>query len=114
MEFCQKHQLWNSTDWKNVVFTDETTIRSDPPMEKRVLCKRGEEYKENNTVVRKVAGRESVMFWGSIGGGKKLSFREVPGRENQEMYLSISEENCLENINEVGGIMNVYWMHDNA
>ena len=76
--FTRRHLIWDNLRWNNVIFTDETIIRTNPVSRKKVLCKKGERYLPHNTMVRKVAEGESVMFRGSIGGGKRLNLSRSP------------------------------------
>ena len=94
LRFCRKYKRWKSSDWKNVIFTDETIIRTDPPGRKRVLCKDSEVYLPQNTLTCKVGGGESVMFWGAIGKGKKLMFYDIKGKLNSEKYYDFLNDNC--------------------
>ena len=86
--------FWNVEDWKNVVFTDETTIRLDAPGKKRILCKRGEEYHPKNIMSKKSGKKISVMFWGAIGCDKKLGFLNIVGNVNQKVYLKLMKKNA--------------------
>ena len=54
------------------------------------------------------------MFWGAIGGGKKLKFFDIDGNLNGTKYKSLLKKNCMKLIRRVGTTMNVIWMQDNA
>ena len=112
--YCKNHLSWKSSDWNKVIFTDETFIRLDEAMRTRVICRGGGQYLAENTINVRIPGRKGVMFWGAIGGGKKLQFFEVQNTMNSHKYLNYMNENCMNLINCVGGINQVWWMHDNA
>ena len=93
--YCKNHQSWESSDWNKVIFTDETFIRLDEAMRMRVICRVGGQYLPENTINVRIPGRKGVMFWGAIGGRKKLLIFDVQNSMNCHKYLNLMNEHCI-------------------
>lgn len=89
LAFCLSHR---QTDWRDVIFTDETYFETSNLRERRargVLHRIGEAYLDRN-MDRKFQGGASVMFWGAIVYGYPGS--ELPYHVYKSPYETQQEK----------------------
>jgi len=112
--FALAHQHWSDTDWKKVVFTDETKInrlQSDGRI--YVRRRKGENYAPS-CVLPTLQGRGgSVMVWGAIGkyGVGPLHF--IDGCLNGGKYKDLLKDKVVPYLDNVMPL-NTIFQHDNA
>ncbi|GFX54890.1 transposable element Tcb2 transposase [Trichonephila clavipes] len=59
--------MWNVTDWRKVVFIDESRFVLGTDVNRILVCRRpGERYNYPHTVLRHTARTADVMVWGAI------------------------------------------------
>lgn len=70
--FALEHLSWTMDDWKDVIWTDESTFElGRNSRQLKVWRKANEEYNSECTGSTFKSGRSSVMVWGAIALGKK-------------------------------------------
>ena len=76
LQFCLRHEHWTLEDWKNVIWTDETSIvLGSERGRKRAVWRRPEESHVRTNVRRRFRGYSEFMFWGAFSYDKKGPFR---------------------------------------
>ncbi|GFX51637.1 transposable element Tc1 transposase [Trichonephila clavipes] len=66
LQWCQARSMWNVTDWKKVVFSDESRfVLGTDDNRVRVWRHHSERYNSPHTVLRHTARTAGVMVWGS-------------------------------------------------
>ncbi|GFV26446.1 hypothetical protein TNCV_3360991 [Trichonephila clavipes] len=59
--------MWNVTDWKKVVFSDESRfVLGTDDIRVQVLRRSAERYKSPHIVLRHTASKAGVMVWEAI------------------------------------------------
>ena len=80
-------------DWRNVIFSDETTISSDYEGPVRVYREDGLRHDQRYVHRRERSGRFSISCWGWMSYDGPGVIERIDGRLNAETY-----EHILENI----------------
>lgn len=85
LDFCRANRRRN---WKNVVFTDEVLIQTSAHGMQWVRRPPGTRHDER--YIREVNrnGRCRVMVWGAITSSEMLDLVVIPGRLNQQNYIT--------------------------
>lgn len=74
LQFAREHVNWTVEDWKNVIFTDESTFEIGKVYQReRVLRKKNQQFTDANVKVTFKSGRKSLMVWGGISGNVRTS-----------------------------------------
>lgn len=71
LKWCQAHKDWTLKDWKNVVWTDETSVSLGHRRGAVRLWRRSDEVYTNTVIRRRWKGFSDFMFWGSFTWDKK-------------------------------------------
>ena len=116
LAFYNKCKSWGPSDWKNVIFSDESKfnlIGSDG--RKRVWRQKNERYLPECTQKTVVGGGGSVMLWGCITYEKLGPLIQVNGRLTSLTYIS----DILEPLLQFWRVFRrrkkeAYYMQDNA
>ena len=69
--FCLKYQDWSLEDWKNVIWTDETSVVLNSRRGKVRIWRRPWEVCQKTCVRRRFAGYSEFIFWGCFSYDKK-------------------------------------------
>jgi hypothetical protein len=96
LEFCLAHKDWTLEDWKNVIWSDETSV---------VLTKRGQqrvwrgpnEAFEKSVIRRRWKGYSEFMFWGCFTydlKGPCHIWEPETAKEREEAIKEVEELNC--------------------
>ena len=82
LEFCERYKDWTLEDWKNVIWTDETSVVLNARRGGRVRVwrKANERFLKANTRVR-YKGFTEFMFWGCDHKGPMHCWRAETKRE---------------------------------
>ena len=71
-EFVKNYSSWTMDEWKNVIWTDESSIElGHNSRQVRVWRNEEDAYLEECLVPTFKSGRSSIMVWGAIAWGKK-------------------------------------------
>jgi len=96
--FAKKYKHWTSSDWRNVMYSDESsfkTIRSSSVMVRRPL---GADPYDPRFTVKTVKWPDSIMVWGCFSGNKGrggLFFLPPKTTMNGEKYKAVLENHLL-------------------
>ena len=71
LEFCLAHQDWTLEDWKNVIFTDETSVCLGQRCGGVRVWRRYSESHEQSVIRRCWSGYKEFMVWGCFSYDKK-------------------------------------------
>ena len=67
LDFCLRHAHWILEDWKNVIWTDETSIvLGSRRGVRRRIWRRANEQLAPSCIRRRWSGYSEFMFWGSF------------------------------------------------
>ena len=96
LDFAIEHKDWTAEQWKNVLFTDESSFQIGKPYTRhRVIRRVGEALLPQHLRPSFGSGYKSVMVWGGIYGGGRtdLYFYEPPrgvkGTFNSADYIQV-------------------------
>lgn len=112
IKFCKKYQHWTPDQWKQVLFTDEASIKQFEVNHGRVRRPANQRYRQRFTVPC-VKHSQSLMVWGSISatGPQELWIQPQNTTINAQGYLQILQ-NSLQASLEAGGCH--YLLQDGA
>lgn len=71
LAFCLKYEHWMEEDWKNVIFSDETSVVLGQQRGKLRLWRRTGEANDKTVVQRCYKNAKEFMFWGCFSWDKK-------------------------------------------
>lgn len=71
LEFCKAHQHWTLEDWKNVIWSDETSVVLGHRRGAQRVWRTAEEATDPTCVRRRWKGSQEFMFWGCFSYDKK-------------------------------------------
>ncbi len=72
LKFCSEHEHWNLEDWKNVIWTDETSVVLGVRRCTRIrVWRRPGETHQPRFIRRRWKGYSEFMFWGSFSYDNK-------------------------------------------
>ena len=71
LEFCLRHQHWTLEDWKNVIWSDETSVVLGHRRGGQRLWRTPSEATDPTCIRRRWKGAHEFMFWGCFSYGKK-------------------------------------------
>ena len=125
LQFAREHVNWTVEDWKNVIFTDESTFEIGKVYQReRVLRKKNQQFTDANVKVTFKSGRKSLMVWGGISGNVRtcLHFHDPPlepnGKRKQMKKPGFNTEFYLETLEKhLKPVMTgttLIFQHDNA
>jgi transposase len=113
LEFAKKYLKKGPEFWDNIVWSDETMIRSNPKHAK-LFHKLHRSIPAKNRPINPKSQNEgpSVMFWGFYSSGGVGPLITVDGKINGEKYKSILENHLIPLLKDNG--QNLTFMQDNA
>lgn len=96
LAWAKKHQNWSISQWKKVLWSDESKFEVFGS-HRRVFVRRrvGERALEDCIVPTVKHGGGSVMVWGCFGNNRVGDFIKIEGILKKEGYKTILEENVL-------------------
>ncbi|GFS52926.1 transposable element Tcb1 transposase [Trichonephila clavipes] len=88
LQWCQARSMWNVTDWKNVVFSDESrfVLGTDDNRE-RVWRRPGKQYNSPHTVLRHTARTAGVIVLGTIAYDSRSILIVMRGILTSQRYV---------------------------
>lgn len=91
LKFARDHLKWTVEDWKNVMFSDETTFCRIEPFGKKYFHMRPETMHSspNPSQKRKQGGGGKMMFWGCITYHGVGDACRLPEGLDSELYVKI-------------------------
>lgn len=93
LEFARAHADWNTNNWQNVLFTDESRFtRYSPDGRQRVWRRPGERYSQCCFSPRVKFGGGGMMVWGGISLEARTDLIKLQGGINADKYI----RQCLE------------------
>ena len=105
LAFARKHRHWTEEDWKNVIWTDESSFELGKTSRQiRVWRKVHEAYESKCLAPTFKSGRSSVMIWGAFTGFDKSPLVIMPEGER-------TATDFVHNVYD-GTLSAFYFMHD--
>ena len=96
-QFCLRYKDWTLEDWKNVIWTDETSIVLGVQRGRRRAVWRTSKEAQNSMNIRRRHARFSeFMFWGSFSYDKKGPFhiwKPETAKDKREAQIDIDKMN---------------------
>ena len=71
LTWCLLYKDWTLEDWKNVIFTDETSVQMGGVRGKRRVWRTPEEAYHKHIIKRRYKGFKEFMFWAAFSYDKK-------------------------------------------
>lgn len=113
LEFAKNNREKGPDFWDNVIWTDETMVRSLPNCKERFHRVHNSVKRENMPFNHQVQnGGFGVMFWGCFSKSGLGPLIAIEGNLNSESYLNLLKNQVLPNIRRSNP--NFTFMHDNA
>lgn len=105
LAFAKEHRHWTEDDWKNVIWTDESSFELGKTSRQiRVWRKPHEAYASKCLAPTFKSGRSSVMVWGAFSGFDKSPLVLMPEGER-------TAKDFIRNVYD-GTLSAFYFMHD--
>jgi transposase len=74
LEWYLKHKDWTLDDWKNVIFTDETSVQLASPRGKIRVWRTANEAFNNHVIKRRYKGKQGFIFWDTFSYDHKCDY----------------------------------------
>ncbi|GFT28080.1 transposable element Tcb2 transposase [Trichonephila clavipes] len=88
LQWCQARSMWNVTDWKKVVFSDESRfVLGTDDNRVRVWSRPGEWYNSPHIVLRHTARTAGVIVWGAIAYDSRSTLMVMCGTLAGQRYV---------------------------
>lgn len=71
LKFCKEHAHWTLEDWKNIIWSDETSVVQGSRRGAQRLWRRSDEAYEKSVIRQRWKGYSEFMFWGCFTYDKK-------------------------------------------
>jgi hypothetical protein len=98
LAWCLEREHWTLDDWKDVIFTDETTVQLGGIRGKRRVWRLPGEAYNKHCIRRRWKGFSEFMFWGSFSFDKKgpchVWEKETP-QEKRDRKADLDARNSL-------------------
>jgi len=105
LAFARKYRHWTVEDWKNIIWTDESSFELGKDCRRiRVWRKTHERYEDHCLAPTFKSGRSSVMVWGAFTGFDKSPLVFMPQGER-------TANDFVNNVYE-GTLSGFFFMHD--
>lgn len=113
--FAKKYKNWTVDDWKQVIWSDETTINLYGSDGRSYCWKRpGEQLQPHHIKPTVKYGRGSIFVWGCITSQGVGYMCRIEGRMDAELYQSILGDELMRTLTWYGLEKNqVIFQHDN-
>ena len=112
LEWCRQHQHWSLEDWKNVIWSDETSIVLLHRRGSYRIWRTAEEGVTKSCIRERWKGSSEFMFWGCFSYEQKgPSHCWVPETAQEKR---IAEEEIDEINNELEPILKEQWQLETA
>ena len=97
LAFAKAHQNWTESDWRNIMWTDESSFEIGKYSRQVTVWRRpNERYFSDCLAPSFKSGRTSVMIWGAFSGYQKcLLIVMPPHRRTASDFINIVYEGCL-------------------
>ncbi|GBM60918.1 Transposable element Tcb2 transposase [Araneus ventricosus] len=88
LQWCHARATWNSTDWQNVVFSDESRfVLGTDDNRARVWRRAGERYNSTHVVARHTACTAGIMVWGAVTYASQSTLIVARGTLTGQRYV---------------------------
>ena len=98
LKWCEEHKDWTLKDWKNVIWSDETSVTIGGQRGRIRVWRLASEAYEKHCIKRRWKGYKQFMFWGSFSYDKKgpchIWETETP-KEKKEADAWLAEQNRI-------------------
>jgi hypothetical protein len=99
LAFAKSHKEWTVTDWKTVIFSDETKInRFGSDGQKWTWYREGESLQPRNVIQTTNHGGGHVMIWGCFTSSGIGYMCDIEGVMDQHLYKEILENELSDTI----------------
>jgi hypothetical protein len=71
LTFCLVHKDWTLEDWKNVIWTDETSVQKGGVRGKRRIWRKADEAYHPHVITQRWKGFSEFMWWSAFSYDKK-------------------------------------------
>ena len=94
LQWAHKHAFYNGDDWKDVIFTDETTVELDHRAIPFVRRRKGDRIRAIHTRPNKTFAKK-VMFWGCISAHGPGCLVPIRSTLNAARYVELLQQHLL-------------------
>lgn len=104
IRFCRQYQNWTFEEWKNVLFSDESTFKQNDCAPRFVRRPVDSSPLNPRFTVKTVKHSPGFMVWGCFGhmGPGTIKFLEKGQRMNSEVYISILNASLTRDMEKFG------------
>ena len=88
MKYALCHRAWNDTDWRKIIFSDESRLEVLSKSRKYVLRPKGNSQRKNYCI-KTSKFSPSIMVWGAIRGDGKRVLIKCEGNVDSHEYQRI-------------------------
>jgi hypothetical protein len=74
LKWCLDHRAWTFEDWKNVIWTDETSVQLGSVRGKRRVWRKSDEAYHPHVITRRWKGFQELMWWSCFTYNEKGPF----------------------------------------
>ena len=115
LQWCLEHSNWTVEDWKNVLFSDESTFYViKRKSETKIWRTKTDQWREGCMEVAATGGGGRVSFWGVITWQGIGCCRIYNENTNSNVYCDILENYLVPTAQMYGLESNYLFQHDNA
>ena len=96
LQFCLRYQHWTIDDWKNVIWTEETSIILGSRRGRRLQWHTSKEMYAKTCIRRRWKGCSEFLFWGCFSYDKKGPFhiwKTETAKEKREAQIELDKLN---------------------
>ena len=115
LEWCRNLQNWSIEQWKNVIFSDESSFTLFPTSGRVYVWRQPKEAYDPTCILPTVKhGGGSVMIWGAISWKSAGPMISLHGRINSRDYLRILSDQVHPMVRELFPDGDAFFQDDNA
>jgi hypothetical protein len=92
LKWCLDHEHWTLEDWKNVIWTDETSVQLGSVRGKRRVWRRADEAFHPHVITRRWKGFSELMWWSAFSYNKKGPYHIWEDETKEE------KEECIKDL----------------
>jgi hypothetical protein len=97
LQWCLDHKDWTLEDWKNVIWTDETSVQSGNVRGKRRIWRLASEVYHPHVITQRWKGYMTFMWWSAFSYNKKGPYHiwePETLEEHKEMVADLKARNA--------------------
>ena len=114
LQWARNHRHWTLGQWRRVCFSDESCFEVGRGNVQFVRRLSGERYQKNFLKERSNRSKGNVKVWGAFSFAGFTQLVRITGRNNAQHYITIIQENIMNNNNLSLPAENLILQQDNC